>query len=481
MNCAESREQLVLHIEQLLDESQERGLAEHLAGCRSCRAELKELEILQQRLVHSGRAAAGGSLEEPVMNRIIREQNARLKIAAQATASLRLRRWIMKSPMTRIAAAAVVAVTCVLAFSMWRQTGSIALADVIARLERVQAYFYRETTTVKDPVRGDRRSEGTVLVSDPYGMKSDRTSVNDADGTRTQLLTYLLPQDKSVVFIHPAEKQFARRALDDATTADLKLESHDPREMIKRLLTCRHQDLGTTVIEGVTAQGFETTDPAYLGNTVSKLSARLWVDVQTTLPVRYELDTEIHEGVRLSTVQDGYEWDIQVDRTEFTPEIPADYTAEENDGMQMPSYSEAGFIEALRIAAEFAGRYPDTLDRESWQALVKEISETAMTAETPAARQWREQLKAAGSREAAIQIGEQRMMKLTSLRVFPTVLATQGAEPVYHGKVVTPQDLELPLMRWNLADGQYRVIFGDLHAETVAAEVLADLEAALPQ
>ena len=83
MNCAESREQLVLHIEQLLDESEERRLAEHLAGCRSCRAELKELEILQQRLASSGRVAAEGSLEEPVMDRIIREQNVRLKKLSQ--------------------------------------------------------------------------------------------------------------------------------------------------------------------------------------------------------------------------------------------------------------------------------------------------------------------------------------------------------------------------------------------------------------
>jgi len=36
-------------------------------------------------------------------------------------------------------------------------------------------------------------------------------------------------------------------------------------------------------------------------------------------------------------------------------------------------------------------------------------------------------------------------------------------------------------MRWKVSDGQYRVIFGDLHAETVTAEVLAELEAALPQ
>ena len=74
-----------------------------------------------------------------------------------------------------------------------------------------------------------------------------------------------------------------------------------------------------------------------------------------------------------------------------------------------------------------------------------------------------------------------RFMKLMSLTMFPLMLAGQGAEPVYHGDIVTPDDVDLPLMRWKASDGEYRVIFGDLHAETVTADVLADLEATLPQ
>ena len=61
------------------------------------------------------------------------------------------------------------------------------------------------------------------------------------------------------------------------------------------------------------------------------------------------------------------------------------------------------------------------------------------------------------------------------------MLAGQGAEPGYRGYGVTPSDAERPRMRWKGSDGQDRVIFGDLHAETVTAEVLAELEAALPQ
>ena len=90
-------------------------------------------------------------------------------------------------------------------------------------------------------------------------------------------------------------------------------------------------------------------------------------------------------------------------------------------------------------------------------------------------------IEQAGSKEKAIQLGQQRMMKITSLPMFHVILAGQQKDPVYHGDVVTPDDADLPLMRWKVSHDEYRVIFGDLHAETVTAEALEELEAALPQ
>jgi len=476
MNCAECQEQLVSYIEQLLDDVQAAQVVEHLETCASCRAELEGLQTLQTRLVENAKAVAQSDLEEDVMNRIIREQGARLKSAAQASKGLRLRRLLMKSPITRIAAAAVVVVACALAFSMWKDTGAIALADVLAKVEQMQAFFYQETGTTQDQTRGDSTSASTVLVSSVYGAKMETTTV-DAEGQETQLLTYLLPQEKDIVIVDVSAKRYAHRPLDEATLANMGFENRDPREMIKRLLACEYRELGRAVIDGVTAQGFETTDPSYLGNTVGNLSARLWVAVDTSLPVRYELETGPREGVHTSSVQDGFQWDVPVNAGEFEPDIPADFTADRTDGMQTPSYSEAGMIEALKLAADLTGHYPATLDIQALQQVMMEIA----TSDTPAARQLRQEWKNAGSPEAAARMSQQRLMSFMVVTTFPRMLAAQGAEPIYHGDVVTPDDVELPLMRWKVADDQYQVIFGDLHTETVSADVLAELEAALPQ
>ena len=481
MNCDECKELLVLDVEGLLEEAQKQAVAKHLAGCEACRAEREGLGTLQQRLVANGKAAAQTSVEEDVMNRIIREQSARLKTAAQAGASLRLRRFLMKSPTTRVAAAAVVVVACAIGLSMWKGTGSIALADVVAKVEQIQAYIFRTSTTVEDQTRGGHTAESTTLVSSEYGMRTDRTTVHAADGKETELRTYVLPRDKSVVLVNVSEKQYGRVGMDDLTWENMKVENRDPREMLKRLLACEYRELGTSVIDGMKTQGFETTDPSYLGDTERNVSARVWVAVDTWLPVRYELELDLREGVHLSTVQDGYEWGVLFDGSEFEPDIPADFTTHEADGMQMPSYSEQGMIEAFQVVADFTGRYPASLNSEAVRQLSMDLARAAKVGETPAARQFQEQIKNAGSREAAIRLGQSHFMKIAVFKVFTRMLAERQAEPVYHGNVVTPEDAESPLMRWKVSDGEYRVIFGDLRVETVGADVLAELEAALPQ
>jgi hypothetical protein len=58
-------------------------------------------------------------------------------------------------------------------------------------------------------------------------------------------------------------------------------------------------------------------------------------------------------------------------------------------------------------------------------------------------------------------------------------LVEDKKDPAYYGQTVGPDDTNKVLLRWKLDDGQYRVIFGDLHADTVTADVIKELETAL--
>ena len=60
-------------------------------------------------------------------------------------------------------------------------------------------------------------------------------------------------------------------------------------------------------------------------------------------------------------------------------------------------------------------------------------------------------------------------------------LGQTGKDPAYYGKTVTPKDTDKVLLRWKVSDNEYRVIFGDLHVETVTTEKLTELEKELPK
>jgi hypothetical protein len=74
MNCAECRDNLVACAEGLLDREAFHECQAHLEACAGCRAEYKVIASLQQRLVARGQAAAGVSIVQPVMQRVLQEQ-----------------------------------------------------------------------------------------------------------------------------------------------------------------------------------------------------------------------------------------------------------------------------------------------------------------------------------------------------------------------------------------------------------------------
>jgi hypothetical protein len=387
----------------------------------------------------------------------------------------------MRNPLSKFAAAAMIAVACVIGVMLWTGTGSsVALADVLARIEQIYAYTYKTSATTQNENMGDTTSEGTVLMCSDYGMVTEETSINHETNEQTEMQMYFLPGKKAAFVINLGSKEYFRQEVDDATLETIRVDNHDPREVVKRMLNCSYSDLGRSEVDGIRVQGFETTDPKYFGNDGRSLRVSLWVDVETWLPVRCETEMEISEGVHLSNVEYDYQWNIPVTAADFEPVIPEDFKAMEAMP-KMPSFSEQGFIEALQLAVEFTGGYPRALTNDAMKELMDAMLEEITEGSSPAAVEYRQQIKSAGSKEAAIKAGQDRMMKLMALKMFNMILAGQNQEPVYRGDVVGPDDAGLPLMRWKLSGDEYRVIFGDLHTETVTADVMAELEAALPR
>jgi len=481
MNCAECNDLLVLGLEGLLDDSQKQAVREHLKTCETCRADLQGLQTLRQRLVGNGKALAQTSVEDDVMNRIIQEQNARLKSAAQAGTGLRIRRLIMKSSLVKIVASAALVAVALGAWSLWSGTQSgVALADVLAKVQQIRAVMYRMDSHTKVTIAGmgatEINMEMTWLISDDYGMRLGTRSTDPTTGQVMEQQMYLQPEQKVMIMLDPAKKQYARMPLGEEAFKEKRKETNDPRMMIQQLLGCEYTDLGMTVLDGVEVQGFQSTDPAFIGGT-GDVDIKVWVDVKTQFPFRVDMALKMSDEVETqSTIRD-FQWDVPVSAAEFTPVIPPDYTPSPTDGTKAAMPTEQGAIEGLQFCVEFAGAYPKSLDMSS----LMDTMQLFMNSQTPAAKKFKEESAQIKSKDEQIAKAMEIARPIQSLTMFYMMLSQQKQEPAYYGHVVTSSDKALVLMRWKTGENEYRVIFGDLHAETVDAATLATLEAALPK
>lgn len=331
---------------------------------------------------------------------------------------------------------------------------------------------------------GPMEMTSTVLISNEYGMKMevDMDMVVNGAGQKMKQLMYVLPNEKKVYMIMTEQKQYITMEFDESVLARMKKQSNDPRDLLRQIINSKYVDIGKSVIDGVEVEGFETTDPACLGGMMKDVKVILWVDRKTELPVREEMYFKMNEQMQMEGELYDFQWYVQVNADEFKPVIPQDYTTILPGGYKMPSASEEGAIEGLRFCEQIMGRYPKKIDMMNLMNEIVAIKDSNNP--TAAALKLKEDLKGEMDKlpeeEKAKKIME-IMRPVQSLGLFHMTLVQEKKEPAYYGETVTPADTDKVLMRWKTSDNEYRVIFGDLRAETVTAEKLAELEAGLPK
>ncbi|MHC4546790.1 MAG: hypothetical protein ACYSYL_20110, partial [Planctomycetota bacterium] len=384
----------------------------------------------------------------------------------------------MKNPLAKLAAAAVIIIAAIIGVSQISGSG-VALAAVLEKVEQAHAFMYKmnmQVTGEMIPGRpaGNMGQEATIIISD-IGMKMEMTMTDSNSGELTTQQMYVLPEEKAMFMIMPEQKKYVRMDFNDELLERMKKQSNDPREMIKQILNSQYTELGRSVIDGVVVEGFETTDPAVYGGAMGKsIKISLWVDVVTWLPVLTEMDIELSEQMRIHGVIYDYQWDIQVDESEFEPVIPEDFEPFPAGGMKMPEMSEEAAVEGLRLFEEFTGKYPENLNMMTIMQQVNEL----VKSQSPAAEQLRKKLKQNMSEEEKVTALMDIMRPIQSIGMFYMFLVQDKKDPAYYGDRVTAEFPHAVLMRWRLEDGNYRVVFGDLTVEDVTAAELAELEAA---
>jgi outer membrane lipoprotein-sorting protein len=396
-----------------------------------------------------------------------------------ATPQSVLRRTIMNSHKYKLAAAAVIIIAILVGLPFFSSNGSsVALADVLARVEQTRAFMYRMKMTMTGAKMsgmpdGKQEMEGTIVISNEYGMKWEMNITDPNTGNQMTTEMYIIPEQKVMLSLMPAQKKYMRMEFEDDLLNRMKKQNNDPREIIKQLMGCEYTELGRSVIDGVEVEGFKTTDPKYAMGMAEDINTTLWVDVKTWLPVLLEMDMKMNEQMSMKGVVYGYQWDIPVDAGEFKPVIPDDYTPFPTDGIKMPSMNEETALEALKFFVEITGKYPKKIDLMSLVQEFQDIKDSEHLTEV--GRRLTEEVELMNQEEQTKKVMEM-MQPVQSLGMFYMMLMQDKKEPAYYGQSVGPDDAEAVLMRWKVSEGKYRVIFGDLSALDVSTEELARLE-----
>ena len=387
----------------------------------------------------------------------------------------------MKSSTVKIAVAAAVVLAAIGAIFLWTGTKSgVALADVLAKMEQVQAFMYRvdlHSNTMAPgmsaPLKMDMSM--TMLIAADYGVRLDMRMNDPLTGQPTEEQMYLLPEQKMMLRLMPAKKQYERQKLDEAEFEEVKKQNKDPRLLVKQLLECQYQVLGKTRLEGVEAQGFRTSDPSFTGGLPGETT--LWVDEKTGLPVRIDMKLKVNEQSEAQSTLYDFQWDVPVTADQFHPVVPPDFTAGLSDGTKAFSLTEQGAIDGLKLCIEFGARYPEGLE---WASLAQTML-SFENSQTPAARKFLQESAQAKTLDQRTAKTREILTPLLSLSQFYLNLLKDKKEPVYYGKIAKPGDIAQVLLRWKTGANEYRVIFADQHAATVNADTLAKLEAGLPK
>ena len=117
-------------------------------------------------------------------------------------------RIIIKSPITKLATAAVIIIACIAGLTMINMTSSVALAEVLENIKKVNAFFYQQKGSSAIQIMGmemNQNMNSKVWMSQDYGMRMDMememSTTNNPDKHKSLIQSYLIPGQNQVITI----------------------------------------------------------------------------------------------------------------------------------------------------------------------------------------------------------------------------------------------------------------------------------------
>jgi hypothetical protein len=250
-------------------------------------------------------------------------------------------RFIMENKITRYSAAAVIALTLILVllnpFGTSKNSG-IVWAEVAQKVGEARTVTHKMKRLAWKPGEEGPSYEVDVIkyASSDFGLVEEQY---DKDG-RLMHRVYFLKEQNKIVIVFPDTKKYIKFSIsEDYFNRLTKLTS--PQGLVDYVTSGQYTELGRGHFDGFEVYGFEIKNvdlsqipkEILLIFPVTNLTGRIWVDVETSLPVGIEMDLNIDRGLftgfqelRAEFIGYDIQWNAELPEGIFEPNIPDDYT-----------------------------------------------------------------------------------------------------------------------------------------------------------
>ena len=235
----------------------------------------------------------------------------------------------MKSSITKFAAAAVIIIALLIGINQLdgslEMTG-VAWGEVVKKVEQIESFIFQHQISITSVPEGTtvQETETTTYVSSEFGLRQDAYMNGQVIG-----ISYIPLEGTIITQVMPSEKKYRSVSTPEEHIRKTH-EQVNPVGMIKEFMSFEHTELGREIIDGVEVEGIEVNDPGFLTILTSAFESavgRLWVNVETNLPVRTEIVGVSGDGsIEVKIVAYDFDWEAEPGPSVFEPDIPDDYT-----------------------------------------------------------------------------------------------------------------------------------------------------------
>ena len=253
-------------------------------------------------------------------------------------------RTIMKNPITKIAAAAVIIIAVLIGTYYFGDSVNIAgtaYAEVVERLHNARTLTYIVETNTGIEYMPSMKME--IAFKEPgymrFAMAGGYVSIVDSI------------QGKSLTIL-PPKKQFIEIEMSNLQN-DPAQQNINVIEKLRSLPERADEQLGTREIDGREVQGFRITEEGLINS--------VWIDIQNRQLVLVEM--EFLNAPGMSGTMSDFQFDVELDDSLFNITPPDGYTRLDVQ-VDTDEVSEQNLIEFLRMWTTWVkdGRFPPTLD-----------------------------------------------------------------------------------------------------------------------